>query len=86
MDDRRPDSFTMIGLHKLASQFGDGLVPELYELLAARAQRPPNVTDFPVEETRPPLSPSPVAGAPGRDNVIRFPPSDGCRARRRERA
>ena len=38
MSNERPDQFMMIGLHKLASQFGDGLVPELYELLSRRAR------------------------------------------------
>jgi hypothetical protein len=28
MTDKGPDGFMMIGLHKLASQNGDGLVPE----------------------------------------------------------
>lgn len=50
MHDERPDQMTMIGLHKLASQFGDGLVPELYELLTRRArmlEENDNVTEFP---------------------------------------
>ena len=29
MNDERPEAFMMIGLHKLAAQNGDGLVPEL---------------------------------------------------------
>ena len=37
MNDQRPDAFMMIGLHKLAAQNGDGLVPELYELLTRRS-------------------------------------------------
>ena len=31
-----PDSFTMIGLHKLASERDDGLIPELLAIYAAR--------------------------------------------------
>ena len=37
MIDNGPDGFALIGLHKLAAQNGDGLVPELYELLMRRA-------------------------------------------------
>lgn len=50
MNDERPDQMLMIGLHKLASQLGDGLVPELYELLTRRARMledNPNVAEFP---------------------------------------
>lgn len=57
MHDERPDQMTMIGLHKLASQFGDGLVPELYELLTRRArmlEENDNVTEFPTWQARPP--------------------------------
>lgn len=57
MHDERPDQMTMIGLHKLASQFGDGLVPELYELLTRRArmlEENENVTEFPTWHARPP--------------------------------
>ena len=33
MREERPDASLFIGLHKLAEQTGDGLVPELYALL-----------------------------------------------------
>ena len=33
MNEERPDGVMMIGLHKLAAQRGDGLVPELYDCL-----------------------------------------------------
>lgn len=75
MSNERPDQYMMIGLHKLASQSGDGLVPELFELLSRRARRVednPNVTEFPVWQARPPtrsvlgLAPEP------RDNILRF--------------
>ena len=57
MSDQRPDGFTMIGLHKLAAQTGEGLVPELYELFEQHAERQriyPNVTLFPTWEARMP--------------------------------
>lgn len=38
MNEERPDVSLFIGLHKLAEQNGDGLVPELYALLSARAE------------------------------------------------
>ena len=37
MNEERRDTSLFIGLHKLAEQNGDGLVPELYALLTARA-------------------------------------------------
>ena len=69
----------MIGLHKLAAQNGDGLVPELYALLTSRARMQedyPNVTEFPTWETRAParndaLVTQGLEG--GNDNVIAFP-------------
>jgi len=33
-----PNNFMMIGLHKLAAERGDGLIPELLALYAARAR------------------------------------------------
>ncbi len=38
MRDERPDTSLFIGLHKLAEQNGEGLVPELYEILASRSR------------------------------------------------
>ncbi len=45
MRDEHPDPSLFIGLHKLAEQTGDGLVPELYALLrqGERAQDLTNV-------------------------------------------
>lgn len=40
-DDRR-DGSLLIGLHKLAEHSGDGLVPELYALMAAREEAEAN--------------------------------------------
>lgn len=68
----------MIGLHKLAAQNGDGLVPELYELMLKNAEQRrdyPNVTEFPTWEARlpgqhpeTPLGPEAANG----DNVLAF--------------
>lgn len=48
-DEQRPDATLFIGLHKLAEQNGDGLVPELYEIMADRARKEAgsNVVRFP---------------------------------------
>ncbi|WP_064684858.1 hypothetical protein [Rhizobium bangladeshense] len=79
MNDQRPDGFTMIGLHKLAAQSGDGLVPELYELFqqhTARQQIYQNVTLFPTWEARMPgeaaTRPLGAAAANG-NNILAFP-------------
>ena len=89
MNNERPDQFMMIGLHKLASQFGDGLVPELYELLSRRARMVednPNVTEFPAWQSRPParavfgLAPEP------RDNILPFPSAAAIDAPAKDRA
>ncbi|MFB9947768.1 hypothetical protein ACFFP0_02860 [Rhizobium puerariae] len=40
MSEERRDMSLFIGLHKLAEQNGDGLVPELYALLSTRAAQP----------------------------------------------
>lgn len=50
MNEERRDTSLFIGLHKLAEQNGDGLVPELYALLTARAEAAANranVVEFP---------------------------------------
>jgi hypothetical protein len=39
MSGDRPDSFNLIGLHKMAQSNGDGLVPELLAALAERHSR-----------------------------------------------
>lgn len=72
MNNKRPEGFLMIGLHKLAAQNGDGLVPELYELLSRNAGDPQhaNVTDFPIHEARMPGETSQIRS--NGDNVIAF--------------
>ncbi|MBX5104830.1 hypothetical protein HJB52_23700 [Rhizobium lentis] len=79
MNDQRRDGFTMIGLHKLAAQSGDGLVPELYELFQLHAERQQfhqNVTLFPTWEARMPgeaaTKPVGTAAANG-NNILAFP-------------
>lgn len=71
MRDERPDASLFIGLHKLAEQNGDGLVPELYTLLADRRtteQDMTNVVAFPT------TSPDMRAHVPheGSGQVLRF--------------
>jgi len=54
MRDERPDPSLFIGLHKLAEQNGEGLVPELYEILASRSRddwSDDNVIRFPAHAT-----------------------------------
>ena len=55
MSNDRHEGIMMIGLHKLAATNGDGLIPELYTLLAERerlARERPNVVEFPVWSAR----------------------------------
>ena len=91
MIDNGPDGFMLIGLHKLAAQNGDGLVPELYELLMRRAEeqrRTANVTTFPAWKTRQPgEAPEQPFDAASRNgaNVVAFAPAvDKTVARRKK--
>lgn len=89
MNDERPEGFMMIGLHKLAAQNGDGLVPELHDLMMRNAERRahyPNVTEFPAWEARlsgqpseKPLGPDAANG----NNVVAFA---STRAERKRKA
>lgn len=45
MKEEHRDVSLFIGLHKLAEQNGDGLVPELYALWSARAEAAPDMTN-----------------------------------------
>ncbi|MBD9448230.1 MULTISPECIES: hypothetical protein [unclassified Rhizobium] len=81
MNEERPGGVMMIGLHKIAAQRGDGLVPELYELLLRNAERRkdyPNVSEFPLWEARlpgqQPEKPLGLEAANG-NNVVAFAPS-----------
>jgi hypothetical protein len=53
MRDEHPDATLFIGLHKLAEQNGEGLVPELYDILMSRgrSERANNVVRFPDHAT-----------------------------------
>lgn len=76
MNNERPDPYTMIGLHKLATQSGDGLVPELYELMSRRARMVednPNVAEFPVWQARPPARAVLGLARAAGDNILPFP-------------
>jgi hypothetical protein len=55
MSDDRRDPTLLIGLHKLAQQNGDGLVPELYDLLTRRPdelEEDDCIVRFPIGRTR----------------------------------
>ncbi|MBW9062849.1 hypothetical protein JNB71_05915 [Rhizobium herbae] len=89
MKNDRPDQFTMIGLHKLASHIGDGMVPELYELLSNRAQvleDNSNVTAFPVWQSRPRARNAFGVAPKRRDNILPFPSSVATGTRAKGRA
>ncbi len=75
-----PDNFMMIGLHKLAAERDDGLIPELLALYAAReklAASTPPALDLPATATD-----DTSAKAAGNDNVIAFRPYLLARKRR----
>ncbi|TCN32517.1 hypothetical protein EV184_104183 [Sinorhizobium americanum] len=80
MNEDRPDQMMMIGLHELASQLGDGLVPELCEVLKRRSRMledNPNVAEFPARQARPPVR-EPFGLEPSSSAVILpFPRSEG---------
>jgi hypothetical protein len=86
MSNERPDQFMMIGLHKLASQFGDGLVPELYELLSRMVEDNPNVTEFPAWQSRPPARSALGLAPEPRDNILPFPFGAASAAPTKDRA
>lgn len=89
MKNNRPDQFTMIGLHKLASNIGDGMVPELYELLARRAQiveDNPNLAEFSAWRSRPPARNAFRVAPEFRDNILPFPPGFAAGRRAMDRA
>ena len=91
MSDGRPDGYVMIGLHKLASQAGDGLVPELFELLRLQENQrrdAANVATFPLWQTRKPGcgdGSGTAAGAAGGENIIAFPRGCGLNPTRAKR-
>jgi hypothetical protein len=81
MTDETANEFMMIGLHKLAADRDDGLVPELMAICSERrrmAMQASNVVAFP-DELASPASAHPL----GNDNVIAFTPYLAQKARRR---
>ncbi|MDI7860710.1 hypothetical protein MRS76_01960 [Rhizobiaceae bacterium n13] len=76
MNSDRPEGIMMIGLHKLAAQNGDGLIPELFALLTEceqLARERPNVVDFPVWSARlPGEAPEHELGTDDGDRVVAF--------------
>jgi hypothetical protein len=74
MSDNNRDQTLLIGLHKLAQQNGDGLVPELYALLTRRPDELEEdgcIVRFPIGQTRPPSVDLPDEGqAANRAQVI----------------
>ncbi|KRD69848.1 MULTISPECIES: hypothetical protein [Sinorhizobium/Ensifer group] len=88
MNEERPDLCMMIGLHKLAAQHGDGLVPELYEILTRRARMldDANVAEFPTWQTRPPVRDPLGLAEPKEGTILAFPRAANDAARKRESA
>ncbi|CAN7416356.1 MULTISPECIES: hypothetical protein [Ensifer] len=89
MNENRPDKCMMIGLHKLAAQNGDGLVPELYELLTRRSrmiEENPNVTEFPSWETRRPGRDPFGLAEPQEGTILAFPRAANDAARKKDSA
>ena len=69
-----PDNFMMIGLHKLAAERGDGLIPELLALYSARqGLAEPDAHEWPAKE--PVRTSTEVSTVPaGNDNVVQLRP------------
>ena len=64
----------LVGLHKMAAERGDGLVPEMLEILKRRQEsfdERANVTHFPARELD--VSPMETRPASNENNVITFP-------------
>ncbi|OJF94350.1 hypothetical protein [Pararhizobium antarcticum] len=88
MSEQRPDQYMMIGLHKMASQFGDGLVPELYALLSRRSfheETVANVVAFPNEQVRLPVRQPFFVAPDAADNILRFPIAAGADPARKDK-
>lgn len=89
MNEERPDLCMMIGLHKLAAQHGDGLVPELYEILTQRARmldENSNVAEFPIYQARPPVRDPLGLSEPKEGTILAFPRAANDAARKKESA
>jgi hypothetical protein len=89
MNEERPDLAMMIGLHKLAAQQGDGLVPELYEILTRRARMVEeniNVAEFPTWQARSPVRDPLGLAEPKEGTILAFPRAANDAARKKESA
>jgi hypothetical protein len=76
MSDHIPHEFMMIGLHKMAAERGDGLIPELLTLYATRQRMQndaSNIVAFPEDLASPACAHAGSADI-GNDNVIAFRP------------
>ncbi|MGO4624073.1 hypothetical protein AB4Z34_18325 [Ensifer sp. 2YAB10] len=89
MNEERPELAMMIGLHKLAAQQGDGLVPELYEILTRRArmvEENANVAEFPTWQARPSVRDPLGLAEPKEATILAFPRAANDAARKKESA
>ncbi|MFK3965169.1 hypothetical protein ACI2KT_16355 [Ensifer adhaerens] len=89
MNEERPDLAMMIGLHKLAAQQGDGLVPELYEILTRRArmvEENTNVAEFPTWQARAPVRDPFGLAEPKEGTILAFPRATSDAALKKESA
>ena len=89
MNEERPELAMMIGLHKLAAQQGDGLVPELYEILTRRArmvEENANVAEFPTWQARPPVRDPLGLAEPKEGTILAFPRAANDAAHKKESA
>ncbi|CAN7196657.1 hypothetical protein [Rhizobium sp. LjRoot254] len=69
------DDFMLVGLHKMAAERGDGLVPEMLEILKRSREgfdASANVMHFPERDIEP-VSPMMLRSASNENNVIAFP-------------
>ena len=68
------DDFMLVGLHKMAAERGDGLVPEMLEILKRSREgfdERADVMNFPTRD--PDVSPLGTRPASNENNVIAFP-------------
>jgi hypothetical protein len=69
------DDFMLVGLHKMAAERGDGLVPEMLEVLKRSREGfdgAANIVHFSGRDIEP-VSPMEIRSASNENNVIAFP-------------